>query len=163
MINGSVMKVTSIVECSTWSILQYFWPALSNYWSWKPIFGLFESVRLDRFYWHYCKANWNDCFHYFMSKRCMSWWLKRTISVRHFFKVPYNISTDRKLGKEKVIQNNTHWSWVSSADNPCKQFGPRSDLTFCQPCSGSKLFGTLMAFLKKKFEKVKFEKNQQTT
>ena len=37
------MKVESIVEYSPWSILQYFWPALSNNWSWKPIFGLFES------------------------------------------------------------------------------------------------------------------------
>ena len=37
------MKVKSIAECSPWSILQYFWPALSDYWSWKPIFGLFES------------------------------------------------------------------------------------------------------------------------
>ena len=24
----------------SWSILQYFWPALSDNWSWKPIFGL---------------------------------------------------------------------------------------------------------------------------
>ena len=37
------MKVRSIAECSPWSILQYFWPALSDNWSWKPIFGLFES------------------------------------------------------------------------------------------------------------------------
>ena len=37
------MKVESIAECSTWSILQYFWPALSDNGSWKPIFGLFES------------------------------------------------------------------------------------------------------------------------
>ena len=37
------MKVKSIAECSPWSILQYFWPALSDNWSWKPIFGLFES------------------------------------------------------------------------------------------------------------------------
>ena len=36
--NGSLMKVESIAEC--WSILQYFWPALSDNWSWKPIFGL---------------------------------------------------------------------------------------------------------------------------
>ena len=40
MINGSLMKVESIAECSHWSILQYFWPALSNNRSWKPIFGL---------------------------------------------------------------------------------------------------------------------------
>ena len=43
MTNDSLMKVRSIAECSPWSILQYFQPALSNNWSWKPIFGLFES------------------------------------------------------------------------------------------------------------------------
>ena len=45
MTNGSLMKVESIAECSQWSIQQYFWPALSNNWPWKPIFGLFESGR----------------------------------------------------------------------------------------------------------------------
>ena len=34
------MQVKSITE---WSILQYFLPALSDEWSWKPIFGLFAS------------------------------------------------------------------------------------------------------------------------
>ena len=43
MTNGSLMKVEIIAECSPQSILQYFWPAWSDYWSWKPIFGLFES------------------------------------------------------------------------------------------------------------------------
>ena len=43
MTNGSLMKVKSIAECSPWSILQYFLPALSDNWSLKPIFGLFES------------------------------------------------------------------------------------------------------------------------
>ena len=42
------MKVKSIAECSPWSILQYFWPALSNKWFWKPIFGLFESGRFTQ-------------------------------------------------------------------------------------------------------------------
>ena len=28
-------------ECSLWNILQYFWPALSNNWSWNPNIGLF--------------------------------------------------------------------------------------------------------------------------
>ena len=37
------MKLESIAECSTWNILQYFIPALSDKWSWKPIFGVFES------------------------------------------------------------------------------------------------------------------------
>ena len=43
MTNGSLMKVESIAECSLWSILQYFWPALSDNWAWKPILGVFES------------------------------------------------------------------------------------------------------------------------
>ena len=42
------MQVESIAECSPWSILQYFWPALSANWSWKPIFGLFESGRFTQ-------------------------------------------------------------------------------------------------------------------
>ena len=33
---GSLRKAKSIAEC--WSILQYFWPALSDNWSRKPIF-----------------------------------------------------------------------------------------------------------------------------
>ena len=32
MANGSLMTVESIAECSHWSILQYFWPALSVNW-----------------------------------------------------------------------------------------------------------------------------------
>ena len=31
--NGSLMKVERIAECSPWSILQYFWPTLSDNWS----------------------------------------------------------------------------------------------------------------------------------
>ena len=30
---GSLMKVERIAECSPWSILQYFWPALNDNWS----------------------------------------------------------------------------------------------------------------------------------
>ena len=48
MTNGSLMKVESIAEFSPWSILQYFWPALSDNWSLKPIFGLFESGRFTQ-------------------------------------------------------------------------------------------------------------------
>ena len=44
--NGSLMKVESIAECSPWSILQYFWPALSNNRNWKPILVFFLSGRL---------------------------------------------------------------------------------------------------------------------
>ena len=39
MTNGSLMKVEIIAEC----ILHYFWSALSDNWSRKPIFGLLES------------------------------------------------------------------------------------------------------------------------
>ena len=42
--------VESIAECSPWGILQYFWPALSDNWSWKPIFGIFEIASLDVFF-----------------------------------------------------------------------------------------------------------------
>ena len=45
MTNVSIMQVKSIAECFQGSILQYFWPALSDDWSWKPIFGQFESGR----------------------------------------------------------------------------------------------------------------------
>ena len=47
---------------------------------------------------------------------------------------------------------------VLSADNLCKQFGPRSGLTKRQTSSGFKLFDTLMVFLKEFSEKVDSEK-----
>ena len=52
---------------------------------------------------------------------------------------------------------------VLSADNLCKQFGPRSGPTKCRAWSESKLFDTLMVFLKEFFKIIDFEKNQQTT
>ena len=48
MTNGSFMKFESIAECSKGSILQYFWPAWSDNWSWKPIFCLFDSGRFTQ-------------------------------------------------------------------------------------------------------------------
>ena len=50
MTNGSLMKVESIAEISHWSILQYFWPALSDNLSSKSFFGVFRLAVLDRFY-----------------------------------------------------------------------------------------------------------------
>ena len=41
MMNGSLMKIESIAEFSPWGILKYFWPALSDNWSWKPILVFF--------------------------------------------------------------------------------------------------------------------------
>ena len=52
---------------------------------------------------------------------------------------------------------------VSCADYFCKQFGPRSGPTKWWDSSGSKLFATLMVFLKEYFENFDFEKYQQTT
>ena len=50
MTNGSLMKVENIAEFSPLSIMQYFWPAFRDNWSWKPIFGLFESGILLNIY-----------------------------------------------------------------------------------------------------------------
>ena len=36
------------------SILQYFWPALSDNWYWKTIFGLFESGRFTQVLLYLC-------------------------------------------------------------------------------------------------------------
>ena len=51
---------------------------------------------------------------------------------------------------------------LSSADNLYKQFGPRSGRTNVGPGPDPKRL-TLWVFLKEFFEKVYFEKNQQTT
>ena len=42
------MKVESIAEYSLWSILQYFWPELSDNCSLNPKFGLFETGRFTQ-------------------------------------------------------------------------------------------------------------------
>ena len=44
------MKVESIAECPPWSILQYFWPALSHNQSWKIFWSSFWVAAKDRFY-----------------------------------------------------------------------------------------------------------------
>ena len=49
---------------------------------------------------------------------------------------------------------------MSSADNFFKQFRPRLGPTESQSWSGSKLFDTLIEFLKEFFEKVNFESDQ---
>ena len=42
------MKVKSIAECSPRSILQYFWPTLSDNQSWNPILVFFLCGRLSQ-------------------------------------------------------------------------------------------------------------------
>ena len=62
-----------------------------------------------------------------------------------------------------MIGPSTHCLLVSSAHYFCKQFKPRLSPTKCWALSGSNLFDTQMVFLKFFFEKVDFEKFQQTT
>ena len=50
---------------------------------------------------------------------------------------------------------------VSSADNFCKQFAPRSGPTFFPAWSGSKIFDTSHITERIFFKKIDFEKNQQ--
>ena len=50
---------------------------------------------------------------------------------------------------------------MSSADKFYKQYGPRSGVIKRQAWSGSKLFDTLIVFLKEFFEKVDFEKKSR--
>ena len=52
---GSLMKVKRISECSPWRILQYFLPALSHNWSYKPIFGHIESGRPTKVLLYSCQ------------------------------------------------------------------------------------------------------------
>ena len=66
MVNGSLMNVESIAECSPWSILQYFWPALSDN-RFKKIGLLFEWLLKTGFTVHYlyeyegvCKCCWYE-------------------------------------------------------------------------------------------------------
>ena len=77
MTHGSLMKVQSIAECSPWSILQYFWPALYDNWSWKPIFGIFESDSFTRFYYIIKKScRWHCPFYCVHNQYC---WVKVNI------------------------------------------------------------------------------------
>ena len=60
-------------------------------------------------------------------------------------------------------RNITLYLLVSSADNLCKQFGPRPGPTSCRARPGSKLFDTLMVLKtlsgpERILEKVDFEK-----
>ena len=61
MENGSLMKVKSIAECSKGSILQYFRPALSNIWYWKPNLVFFLSGHLRQVLLYMGKHMAQDC------------------------------------------------------------------------------------------------------
>ena len=62
MTNGSLMKVESIAECSLWSILQYFWPALSDDWSWIKLY--FICIIYDKYTKQHRIQHYNTIYHY---------------------------------------------------------------------------------------------------
>ena len=62
----------------------------------------------------------------------------------------------------KLLVSLTFYLLVSSANNLCKQFGPRSGPTICRAWSGSKLFDTLTVFKKVDFENVNISRQQKS-
>ena len=67
------------------------------------------------------------------------------------------------LSTDVVYHNITLCGLVSSADNICKKFGPRSGPTERRAWSGSKMFDTLMEFLEEFFKKVELKMNYFST
>ena len=92
--------------------------------------------------------------------------LKRTVSSRRFFEYPQHMFwlRNKKIIFSYALLSGGLWiSWticllLSSADNLCKQFGPRSGPTKCPAGSGPKLFDTLMVFLNNFSKKLIFKK-----
>ena len=83
--------------------------------------------------------------------------IKKFITSQHF---DLNCVFRWKL-KLKIVHL-TLYLLVPSADNICKQFWPGSDLTKRRVLSGSKLFDTLIVFLKEFFRKKRFWKKKQS-
>ena len=85
-ISTSWACINTLTILSPWSILLYFWPALSDNWSWKPILGHFESGCFTQvlLYKHFLTAvrytpNWYTCTSYIFCIiiQIESTWLKR--------------------------------------------------------------------------------------
>ena len=85
-------------------------------------------------------------------------WLTEYCSFNHAEKIHECISRITSAPSNSCTLLWTLCLLMSSADNLCKQFGPRPGLTKCQAWPGSKLFDTLMVFMKEFFEKVEFGK-----
>ena len=83
---GSFMKVESIAECSFWSILQCLWPALSDNWSWKSIFCLFESGRFTEVLLYHTRKRANGAI------LC---WTKYTVKQSHEQPQTWSYPSDR--------------------------------------------------------------------
>ena len=88
----------------------------------------------------------------------LNWWIRKKkitilrLKIRLFH--TYNISNI-------VSERLNLYLLVSTADNLCKQFGPRSGPTNRRACSWSKLLDFLMVFLKEFFNIVDFEVSRQ--
>ena len=72
-------------------------------------------------------------------------------------------SSPRPFGLESSTLLLSSYLLVLSADNLCKQFGSRSGPTKCWAWSGSKLFDTLIVFLKDFLKTLIFLKSLKTT
>ena len=109
----------------SWSILQSFWPALSNNWSWKPIFGLlfewplskgftvFPSKRLLVACWYSLQANRTQIRNY-----------KTSILIRIQFIWPSG-SVPERIFEKKMF-------WKKSTDDN-KACGPNISVSWCRP------------------------------
>ena len=73
--------------------------------------------------------------------------------------MPLHLHGNQEYDYDDITMNNSFFASgdLSSTDNLCKQFGPRSGPTEYCSLFGSKLFDTLIVFLKDFFEKVNFE------
>ena len=92
MTNGSLMKVESIAESSPWSIVQYFLHVLSDNWSWKPIFGLFESGRFTKvllYPFNYVNGVLKALFHFGVAGKWPKFFVKRRTFLPLFHKIPF--------------------------------------------------------------------------
>ena len=119
MTTGSLMKVKSIAECSLWSILQYFWPALINNQSWKPILVCLRVAVLHRFY---CRWNLRPNFrslHFCIVEHIEFFWkVEKDTQVKNDQKNDCNYFTigdflDQILGL-CISHSGTHWFFLKS-------------------------------------------------
>ena len=87
--------------------------------------------------------------------RCQFW--KKSVDVKKIMK---NHPACQELWYTSgcYLSKMSYMSYQVSADNICKQFGPKLGLTKCQVWSVSNQFDTLMVFLKEFFEEINFEK-----
>ena len=130
MTNTTLMKVKSIAECSSWSILQYCWPALSDNWYWKTIFGLFERVRFTQVLLYLPSCFLCNCYTslpviYLASDRdrewCKLWKINSTICSCHMLAACKTLMikyhslitfTDSNLGPQVInkMSCSDHWA-----------------------------------------------------